>query len=229
MANRNLSFIGVGRVRDHLLIASQFDRMLSSEKSEIEEAFTGHLSAASGRITPGGRDKRPFKDGTFFLLADRELQFLYGVLVSNKTYPERVAYQVLQEVQQAIRRADDCPTLNSIDRHNGLTRYIRQDLRQCMEKYDNAAAVDKTSEVAGKVDNVKGVMTENINKVMATHANLQDLEGKTDQMHENAEMFGKNAGELKRLMYRRKMKITIIIVILVIAAIIAILCAIFIK
>ncbi|KAH0479746.1 MAG: uncharacterized protein KVP18_001074 [Porospora cf. gigantea A] len=229
MSNRNLSFIGVGRVRDHLLLALQFDRMHSSEKTEIEEAFAGHLSAASGRITPGGRDKRPFKDGTFFLLADRELTCVYGVLVNNKTYPERVAYQVLQEVQQCIRRADDCPTLNSISHHNGLTRYIRQDLRQLMEKYDNAAAADKTCEVAVKVDNVKGAMTENINKVMATHANLQDLEGKTDQMHENAAMFGKNAGELKRLMHRRKMKITIIIVVLVIAAIVAALCAIFIK
>eukprot|EP00914_Ancora_sagittata_P001548 GHVO01003915.1.p1 GENE.GHVO01003915.1~~GHVO01003915.1.p1 ORF type:complete len:232 (+),score=38.24 GHVO01003915.1:26-721(+) len=212
MSNENVIFIGIGRIRDQIILASVFDRISSNEKNEVETSFQNFLLDALSRFGPGSREKRHFSEGTMFMLADRELNCIYAIAARGKGYPERIANACLAEVGAAIQANGEDKSLNTVNRAGALNRTLRQPLKELMDKYDKPQNVDKTSEVAGKVDQVKGVMQDNISKVLATHANISELEQKTENLSQNAEQFHRSAHDMKRMMWLQKMKMTVILV-----------------
>lgn len=217
MSNENVLFAGLGRIRDQLVLATIFNRMTSQEKNEIDTSFQSFLTDAISRFSPGSREKRPFTGGIMYLVADRELSCVYALAVRGKSYPERLAFAFLGEFVAVVANSDDGRNLASISRPGGLTKNLRKPLLDLMDKYDKPAGIDKTSQVQGKVDHVKGIMQDNINKVIATHANLQDLEAKTDTLNLNAQSYQEAATDLRRKMWWQKMKVTILLVIVGVA------------
>eukprot|EP01069_Polyplicarium_translucidae_P005553 Polyplicarium_translucidae@DN2808_c0_g2_i1.p2 len=220
MSNENVLFIGLGRIRDQIILASVFDRISSNEKNEIETSLHNYLLDALSRFGPGSREKRHFSEGTMFMLADRELNCIYAMATRGKGYPERVAYQCLNELARVVDASGEVKANNAVNRPGALNKSFRQTLKELMDKYDKPSSVDKTAEVAGKVDQVKGVMQDNISKVLATHANISELEQKTENLSQNAEQFHRTSHDLKRIMWMRKMKMTVVLV-LVAAAVVA--------
>eukprot|EP01071_Lankesteria_metandrocarpae_P001481 Lankesteria_metandrocarpae@DN157_c0_g1_i1.p1 len=220
MSSENITFVGFGRIRDQLILASVFDRRSAQEKNEIDNAFRKFLLDGISRFSPGSRDKRAFSEGTIFMVADMELACIYAVAVRSKSYPDRIAYACLAEVIRLVGSSEEGKSLHTAERAGAFTRVYRKDLKDIMDKYDNPQSVDKAAEVTGKVDNVKGIMQDNINKVIANHANIQELEQKTDNLNTNAQEFNRVAADVSRVMWWQKMKVTVLLI-LVGAAILA--------
>eukprot|EP00917_Polyrhabdina_sp_WS-2016_P017031 GHVP01036814.1.p1 GENE.GHVP01036814.1~~GHVP01036814.1.p1 ORF type:complete len:231 (+),score=32.35 GHVP01036814.1:282-974(+) len=216
MSNKNISFVGLGRIRDRQILASVFDRLQSQEKTEIETSFMNYLLDGVSRFSPGSREKRHFNDSTMFMLADRELSCVYALAVKGKSYPERLAYAALTEFVQIVSSNDE--TKNPAQQDTAqLSKILRKPMKDLMVKYDDPAKIDKTSEVGDKVDHVKGIMQDNIQKVLATHANLEDLEQKTENLNQNAAQFNRSANDLKRIMWWQKTKMMIVLILVVCA------------
>ncbi|KAI8322530.1 synaptobrevin, partial [Martensiomyces pterosporus] len=80
----------------------------------------------------------------------------------------------------------------------------------------------KGREVQRQVDEVVGIMQENINKVMEREERLDTLQNKTEQLNEGARQFRRGATDVRKKMWWRDMKLKIIIAVIVIILIIVI-------
>jgi len=210
MSNKNITFIGLGRIKDQAVLASSFDRINAAEKIEIENAFQRYLLEAVSRFSPGAREKRTFGGSTMYLVADRELFCVYAVSMRGSSYPERHAFALLAELVNSVGQHEDSASL-AVMHPGSLTKPLRKQFRDMMDKYDNPAKFDATADVNAKVDTVKIVMQDNIKKVLETHENIDRLESKTDNMNQQAAQFHQSANDLRRIMWWRKTKILILI------------------
>jgi vesicle-associated membrane protein 7 len=66
---------------------------------------------------------------------------------------------------------------------------------------------DKVSQVMREVDQVKGVMSENINQAMSNLESTEALNEKTQEMKAQSNMFNKQAKTAKNQMWWKNMKV----------------------
>ena len=66
---------------------------------------------------------------------------------------------------------------------------------------------DKVAAVMREVDQVKGVMSENINQAMSNLESAEDLNNKTDEMKQASSAFNKQAKTAKNQMWWKNMKV----------------------
>jgi vesicle-associated membrane protein 4 len=86
----------------------------------------------------------------------------------------------------------------------------------------NDPKFDKLAETRKNVNDVKVQMSENMNKLLENHGDLEDLESGAIDMKNNAEKFKKGSHQLEREMYWKKIKLIVCIVLIVIAVIVTI-------
>ena len=91
-----------------------------------------------------------------------------------------------------------------------------------MEQFDDPAGIDKLSLTNAKVDEVKIKLNDNLNSLMHNQADIDKMEAGSNQLRETAGQFEKQAGDVKRIMYIRNLKMNICIGIIVLCVIIII-------
>jgi len=79
-----------------------------------------------------------------------------------------------------------------------------------------SAKRDKAKEVMAQVEEVKGIMHNNIENLVRNVDNLEVLHDKTETMRDTSNQFKKGTGTLKRKMWWRNMKLNLIIALVVI-------------
>ncbi|TPX34105.1 hypothetical protein SeMB42_g07378 [Synchytrium endobioticum] len=83
-------------------------------------------------------------------------------------------------------------------------------------------ASSKTAQVQNQVDEVVGIMQNNIEKVMQRGERLESLQNKTDDLQQGALQFKKGATKVRRQMWWKDLKLKIIIAAVVIVILIII-------
>ncbi|KAJ3126389.1 hypothetical protein HK098_007587 [Nowakowskiella sp. JEL0407] len=78
------------------------------------------------------------------------------------------------------------------------------------------AGGSKTSNVQAQVDEVIGIMSNNIEKVVARGEKLESLQNKTDDLQQGALQFKRGATKVRRQMWWKDLKLKLIIVAIVI-------------
>eukprot|EP01112_Ceratiomyxa_fruticulosa_P014951 TRINITY_DN4341_c0_g1_i1.p1 TRINITY_DN4341_c0_g1~~TRINITY_DN4341_c0_g1_i1.p1 ORF type:complete len:171 (+),score=38.47 TRINITY_DN4341_c0_g1_i1:1119-1631(+) len=73
----------------------------------------------------------------------------------------------------------------------------------------------KTQQVIEQVEEVKGIMHNNIELMLQNHDKVENLQDKTEMMSSNAKQFKRQATAVKRQMWWRNLKLQIIIVLVV--------------
>lgn len=210
MANENVTFVGVGRLRDQCILATLHERMPSSDKAELDTAFSGFLSEAASRMAAGGRDKRKLGFGVIYLAADNEGVCVYGVVVKGPDYPDRHAFNLLGELMTIVQGQGSGSSVKELEA-GGLSRSLKRAVKDLMDRYDKPAAFDRTSSVRSKVESVKDAMQENVKKILENQANVETLQNKTENLASSASQFNKSAGDLSRMMWWRKVKVSILL------------------
>merc|ERR1719411_908256 len=76
-----------------------------------------------------------------------------------------------------------------------------------MKTYNDAGNQDKTTEVRQQVDQLKGIMQDNVKRILETHVTLESLENSSSSMSTQANRFLKQSTDLRRQMQFRNMKI----------------------
>ena len=90
-----------------------------------------------------------------------------------------------------------------------------------MKKY-NDPNFDQLAKARRNVNDVKVQMSENMNKLLENHGDLEDLEEGAVDMKNNADKFKKGSHQLEREMWWKKVKLIVCIVLIVIAVIVVI-------
>jgi vesicle-associated membrane protein 4 len=127
------------------------------------------------------------------------------------SYPERLGYMLLNELDSSFK-----DFLNSQNASE-----FKKNGEALLRKY-NDPKFDKLAEARRNVNDVKVQMSDNMNKLLENHNDLEDLEEGAIDMKKNAEKFKKGSHQLEREMWWKKVKLIVCIVLIVIAVIVAI-------
>ncbi|XP_043917083.1 vesicle-associated membrane protein 8-like [Protopterus annectens] len=84
-----------------------------------------------------------------------------------------------------------------------------------MAAYNANPHTNKVGELQSQVDDVKNIMTQNIDRVLERGERLDDLIVKTDDLQATAESFQKTSTKIARKMWWKNTKMIIIIVVIV--------------
>eukprot|EP00998_Keelungia_sp_KM082_P007559 NODE_3756_length_855_cov_55.241758_g3733_i0.p1 GENE.NODE_3756_length_855_cov_55.241758_g3733_i0~~NODE_3756_length_855_cov_55.241758_g3733_i0.p1 ORF type:complete len:220 (+),score=50.08 NODE_3756_length_855_cov_55.241758_g3733_i0:82-741(+) len=148
-------------------------------------------------------------------------EFTYNLQVQNKGLyivvnptgdQKRIAYAFLQELQDKFCAsygggAGKYPDMETMKPHPEFKGKIMQ----LMKFYNENPESDKITKVKNQIDDVKGIMIQNIDSVLERGAKLETIVDKTEQLQEDAVTFKKGARTVKNEMRWKKIRLYIII------------------
>lgn len=175
----------------------------------------------SGRVGEHLRLTITDKDvGTIHFDSDPDCLYL---AICAREYPQRAAFKFLGELKREFdeRFGKDVQTA----RHSALSRPSRELFRTLCDKYNAVESVDKVAAVSMQVEEVKGVMQDNIQSVLRNQENIETLLDQTDTMKNQASDFQRTANRTKNKMWWKNAKLQLVIVILAIIIIAIIIAA----
>lgn len=137
---------------------------------------------------------------------------LYLVICARE-YPQRAAFKFLADVRREFEPqfGNDVQTA----RQSSLSRGARELLVALCRKYNVIENVDKVAAVSVQVEEVKGVMQNNIQSVLRNQENIETLLDQSDTMKNEATGFQRSATRAKDKMWWKNTKLQIAIFILI--------------
>lgn len=157
------------------------------------------------------------KEYTFHIVVNHGLIFLCA---ANKEFGKAKPHAFLQQIMDQFVNS----TLFSRSRHameNELNRDFGQVLHNQMESYSIPDKNDKINVMKNQVEEVKTIMSQNLESVLERGENLRNLEDKTEELSEQAKTFQVTSRKVKRKTWWANMKMKIVLVFGVLAACIA--------
>lgn len=119
-------------------------------------------------------------------------------IVTNPNYPVRVAFTALDDLVRAF--AEFIPKVTAASEES-LSASARVNFKVIADKYGNPAAIDKLTEVQGKIDAATSVMKENIQQVLLNDEKLERIEAASELLNEKAMDFHNQSKQLTEKMY----------------------------
>lgn len=157
-------------------------------------------------ITPDERKTDKLSsDQKIISIVDNNARWVFASVISS-TYPERIGYRLLSDLQNKhlcdlnqnflsiLGRGDDME--EPYQKHMKDT--IQLSLVELMQKYNNLGSVDKVGEVQEEVNNTKRLMKDNVNKMIDNLDDAENLMVKTDVLKQSALEFKNETKEMKK-------------------------------
>ncbi|XP_072165690.1 vesicle-associated membrane protein 7-like [Diadema setosum] len=138
-------------------------------------------------------------------------------------FRKQTSYAFLKEIMQKVA---GCSLAQRVH-HAGdmeLDRDFSSVLGQEMDHYSTmkGGGNDKVAVLQNQVDEVKDIMTQNIDKVLSRGEKLDDLLVKTEDLEASARTFQKTASKVRKKMWWQNTRMQIILVIVVLIVILAV-------
>mmetsp|Transcript_56434 Transcript_56434/g.160783 ORF Transcript_56434/g.160783 Transcript_56434/m.160783 type:complete len:233 (+) Transcript_56434:53-751(+) len=210
-SGENVAFLAIARVSDKAVLASCFDNAaLAEEKQGFESALAAVLQRASS-VHPGWKERVECREceGVLHVLADAQAFCFLVAAVRSRQYPDRVAGQLLRELGKKARNCQGDENLAKAQA-GALSTPLRKTMKDLMKSYNDVGAHDKTIEVRQKVNDLKGIMQDNVKKILESHATLETLENNSSSMNAQANRFLRQSVDLRRQMQMRNLKLKLI-------------------
>jgi vesicle-associated membrane protein 7 len=181
-----------------------------------DKKYAEAVAKVIGNDPPGGLAESG-QIGGFKVVQSDQHQVVYGAdsdricmgVITGLGYPSRVSIQMLQELYKSFMEefGGDAKTAKA----DSLTKRAKTVLKETCEKYDDLSKVDKTHSLLGKVDQAKASMQSNIANMLKNTEAAESLAEKSDQLNEQASVFKKKSGDLKKQMAWKNLKMTLIL------------------
>lgn len=194
--------------------------MVLAEYTEFKGNFTG-IAAQCLQKLPASNNKFTYNcdNHTFNYLV--EDGFAYCV-VADESVGRQVPMAFLERVKEDFKRRygggrADTAVANSLNRDFGSK--LKEHMQYCI---DHPEEISKLAKVKAQVSEVKGVMMDNIEKVLDRGEKIELLVDKTENLRFQAQDFQKKGTELRRKMWFQNMKVKLIVLGIVVALILII-------
>jgi len=185
-----------------------------------DKSYADAVGMVIGNDPPGATSEAGTIGG--FKVCQSEVhQVVYGsdtdglclAVITGLKYPSRVAIQALIELHGKYSEQFGLQAKSATT--NSLTKKSKPVLQAMCKKYDDLSKVDKSSALAGKVDEVKVQMQDNISAMLKNTEQAESLAERSDQLNEQASVFKKKSTDLRKQMRCKNLKMTIILTVLV--------------
>ena len=178
-------------------------------KKEINKIFNKVAKMPNKKFDE--RNKLAAKDENYYFTHIKpDLVF---IILVNSSYPERYVFELISKIVE-----ENIPTMVN-DETRELNPEGRQALKDLVNKYQDIKNINKIAEIQEDVNALKVDMKKNINAMVKSVEDVEDLQNKSEQLKLEAQDYKKNSIELRKLAWWQNFKLWIIIG--VIAAIIA--------
>ena len=178
-------------------------------KKEINKIFNKVAKMPNKKFDE--RNKLAAKDENYYFTHIKpDLVF---IILVNSSYPERYVFELISKIVE-----ENIPAMVN-DETRELNPEGRQALKDLVNKYQDIKNINKIAEIQEDVNALKVDMKKNINAMVKSVEDVEDLQNKSEQLKLEAQDYKKNSIELRKLAWWQNFKLWIIIG--VIAAIIA--------
>ncbi len=167
----------------------------------------------SGNLTPGQRLSITVdKDiGTLHIVTSKS-EAILGIFSSQ--YGRRPAFEMLSQVSTYVQNNVTQTQIAQASKQGEINRQCISFFKEMCGKYENAVG-DKITSVGMKIDEVKAVMEQNINRVLQNAEDLEVVENKSEILRQDAQQFQRKSESIKRALWWRNFKLKCIIFLLV--------------
>ena len=145
---------------------------------------------------------------------------LLFVVLANNQYPERYVFELINKIIE-----ENIPTMIN-DETRELNPSGRQALKELVNKYQDIKSINKIAEIQKDVDSLKVDMKKNINKMVESVDDVNDLQNKSEQLKLETEDYKKNSVEVRKLTWWQNCKLWVIIIGIVVLIVLVIVLAI---
>jgi len=136
--SKGLPFLAVGRVERSVRLAYYINTDTEESQKATMDVFTKLLAAAASKLSPGQRTRLQWNDGSVCCLMDPKGELLYCVVTSLLTYPERLAYQLLYDLQAQVATVDvDIASPNMEE--DGLMKKLEPKMKDLVKYYEDSS------------------------------------------------------------------------------------------
>jgi vesicle-associated membrane protein 7 len=145
---------------------------------------------------------------TFHVMIDGGLIYLCA---SESDNGKRQAYAFLNEIKRQFLSGSLAHRAHFAE-EGELNRDFSPVLASQMERFSQEGSGDQISTLQSQVEEVKGVMTQNIERVLERGQRLEDLMDKTNDLEAHAATFKKTSSRVQHRMWWRNTRWTIILI-----------------
>ena len=183
-------------------------------KKEINRIFTKLAKVENKKYDE--RNKITSKDENYYFINIKP-DLLFVVLANNQ-YPERYVFELISKIVE-----ENIPTMIN-DETKELNPNGRQALKDLVNKYQDIKNINKIAEIQEDVNALKVDMKKNINAMVKSVEDVEDLQNKSEQLKLESQDYKKNSVELRKLAWWQNFKLWLIIggVVLLVVAIVLI-------
>ncbi|KAL3717761.1 vesicle-associated membrane protein 721 [Eucalyptus grandis] len=194
--------------------------VLLAEYTEFSGNFTSVASQCLQKL-PATSNKFTYNcDGhTFNYLVDDGLTYC---VVAVESVGRQIPMAFLERIKEDFTHRYDAgkaatASANSLNKEFGPK--LKEHMQYCV---DHPEEISKLAKVKAQVSEVKGVMMENIEKVLDRGEKIELLVDKTDNLRSQAQDFRQQGTKMRRKMWLQNMKIKLIVLGIIIALILVI-------
>eukprot|EP00245_Coleochaete_scutata_P007150 TRINITY_DN22251_c0_g1_i1.p1 TRINITY_DN22251_c0_g1~~TRINITY_DN22251_c0_g1_i1.p1 ORF type:complete len:225 (-),score=47.64 TRINITY_DN22251_c0_g1_i1:1120-1794(-) len=190
-------------------------------------AFSGNFSTIAVQCL----QKLPPNNNKFTYTCDRHTfnymvdgSFTY-LVVADEEFGRQVPFAFLERVRDDFKRRyeggkADTAIAHSLDREFGPK--LKEHMQYC---HDHPDEMNRIAKVKAQVQEVKGIMMENIEKVLDRGEKIELLVDKTENLRFQADNFQRQGRQLRRNMWFANMKMKLIVLAIIVAIILIIVLA----
>ncbi|KAM7262473.1 hypothetical protein ACFE04_000156 [Oxalis oulophora] len=183
--------------------------------------FTGNFTTIAAQCLqklPSSNNKFTYNCDahTFNYLVDNG--FTYCV-VAVESIGRQVPITFLERVKEDFTNkygAGIAATATALSLNKEFGSKLKEHMQYCMDHPDE---VNKLAKVKAQVSEVKGVMMENIDKVLDRGEKIEILVDKTENLHSQAQDFRDGGNMIRRKMWMQNMKLKLVVLAIIVAII----------
>ncbi|MCO5608804.1 hypothetical protein L7F22_063021 [Adiantum nelumboides] len=186
--------------------------------------FTGNFSAIAVQCLqklPTNNTKFTYTcdQHTFNYLVDEGFTYM---VVADEAIGRQLPFAFLERVKEDFKRRfgggkADTAVAHSLDREFGPK--LKDHMQYCV---DHPEEMNKLAKVKAQVSEVKGIMMENIEKVLDRGEKIELLVDKSENLRFQADNFQKQGKQLRRRMWLQNMKVKLVVLGIVVVLILII-------
>ena len=170
-------------------------------KKEINQIFNKLCKSTNKKLDE--RNKITSKEENYYFTFCRP-DLIYIILAHNQ-YPERYIFELIQKINE-----ENIPTMVN-DETRELNPSGRQALKQLIDVYQDPKNINRLSDIQSDVDSIKVDMKQNINKMVESVEDVNDLQNKSEALKMETSDYQKNAVEIKRITWWQNFKLWLIL------------------
>ncbi|QLG71655.1 hypothetical protein HG535_0B07010 [Zygotorulaspora mrakii] len=188
-----LYYIGVFRNGDGKALELTETKDLSQfgffERNSVGQFMTFFAETVASRTNAGQRQS--IEEGNYIGHVYARSEGLCGVLITDKEYPVRPAYTLLNKILDEYLVAHPAKDWSSISETNGSLNM--KELELYIRKYQDPSQADAIMKVQQELDETKIVLHKTIENVLERGEKLDNLVDKSESLTASSKMFYKQA------------------------------------